>query len=283
MRKGTNGLPVFSSRLLATCLLLVPAVLHGFPIFYMLSVSFKEAAEAYQFPPSLLPSHPVLTNYSDALNAAPLWQFMLNSLIAALGITVIQMLTSILAAYALARIEFKGRKIVLGFVVAMLMVPSEITIVPNYLMMVRMGLIDTHLALIAPFSASAFGIFLLYQFFSGVPRELEEAAIVDGASRMRFLFQILVPVSMPAIVAFGVFAFVSAWNQYLWPLVVTQSTAMRTVQVGVGMFRSEQEATSWGMVMAATSILVLPSIALFIATQKQFVRGLVSSGAGVKG
>lgn len=283
MRKGTNGLPVFSSRLLATCLLLVPAVLHGFPIFYMLSVSFKEAAEAYQFPPSLLPSHPVLTNYSDALNAAPLWQFMLNSLIAALGITVIQMLTSILAAYALARIEFKGRKIVLGFVVAMLMVPSEITIVPNYLMMVRTGLIDTHLALIAPFSASAFGIFLLYQFFSGVPRELEEAAIVDGASRMRFLFQILVPVSMPAIVAFGVFAFVSAWNQYLWPLVVTQSTAMRTVQVGVGMFRSEQEATSWGMVMAATSILVLPSIALFIATQKQFVRGLVSSGAGVKG
>ena len=283
MRKGTNGLPVFSSRLLATCLLLVPAVLHGFPIFYMLSVSFKEAAEAYQFPPSLLPSHPVLSNYSDALHAAPLWQFMLNSLIAALGITVIQMLTSILAAYALARIEFKGRKIVLGFVVAMLMVPSEITIVPNYLMMVRTGLIDTHLALIAPFSASAFGIFLLYQFFSGVPRELEEAAIVDGASRMRFLFQILVPVSMPAIVAFGVFAFVSAWNQYLWPLVVTQSTAMRTVQVGVGMFRSEQEATSWGMVMAATSILVLPSIALFIATQKQFVRGLVSSGAGVKG
>lgn len=283
MRKGTNGLPVFSSRLLATCLLLVPAVLHGFPIFYMLSVSFKEAAEAYQFPPSLLPSHPVLSNYSDALHAAPLWQFMLNSLIAALGITVIQMLTSILAAYALARIEFKGRKIVLGFVVAMLMVPSEITIVPNYLMMVRTGLIDTHIALIAPFSASAFGIFLLYQFFSGVPRELEEAAIVDGASRMRFLFQILVPVSMPAIVAFGVFSFVSAWNQYLWPLVVTQSTAMRTVQVGVGMFRSEQEATSWGMVMAATSILVLPSIALFIATQKQFVRGLVSSGAGVKG
>lgn len=283
MRKGTDGLPVFSSRLLATCLLLVPAVLHGFPVFYMLSVSFKEAAEAYQFPPSLLPSHPVLSNYSDALHAAPLWQFMLNSLIASLGITVVQMLTSILAAYALARMEFKGRKLVLGFVVAMLMVPSEITIVPNYLVMVGAGLIDTHFALIAPFSASAFGIFLLYQFFSGVPRELEEAATVDGASRMRFLFQILVPVSMPAIVAFGVFSFVSAWNQYLWPLVVTQSTSMRTVQVGVGMFRSEQEATSWGMVMAATSILVLPSIALFVATQKQFVRGLVSSGAGVKG
>ena len=192
MRKGTDGLPVFSSRLLATCLLLVPAVLHGFPVFYMLSVSFKEAAEAYQFPPSLLPSHPVLSNYSDALHAAPLWQFMLNSLIASLGITVVQMLTSILAAYALARMEFKGRKLVLGFVVAMLMVPSEITIVPNYLVMVGAGLIDTHFALIAPFSASAFGIFLLYQFFSGVPRELEEAATVDGASRMRFLFQILV-------------------------------------------------------------------------------------------
>lgn len=278
MRKGDTGLPVWSTRLLAMTLLLLPAALHGFPIFYMLSVSFKEAAEAYRFPPTLLPSHVAFGNYSDAMNAAPLWQFMLNSFIAAIGITVIQMLTSILAAYALARIEFKGRKFVLGVVVAMLMVPSEITIVPNYLMMVRGGLIDTHLALIAPFSASAFGIFLLYQFFRAVPRELEEAAIVDGASRMRFLFQILVPVSMPAIVAFGVFAFVSAWNQYLWPLVVTQTTAMRTVQIGVGMFRSEQEATSWGMVMAATSILVLPSIALFIATQKQFARGLVASG-----
>jgi sn-glycerol 3-phosphate transport system permease protein len=264
-----------------TALLLLPAIIHAFPVFYMLSVSFKEASEAYKFPPSLLPPTPVLSNYTGALGAAPLGTFMLNSVIAAAGITAAQMLTSILAAYALARMEFAGRKFILGVVIALMMIPSEITIVPNYLMMVRAGLIDTHFALIAPFSASAFGIFLLYQFFRGVPRELEEAAIVDGASRMRFLFQVLVPVSMPAIVAFGVFAFVSAWNQYLWPLVITQSTAMRTVQVGVGMFRSEQEATSWGMVMAATSILVLPSIALFVATQKHFVRGLTMSG--VKG
>ena len=281
MRKGSNGLPVWSSRLLATLLLLVPAAVHAFPVFYMLSVSFKGAAEAYQFPPTLLPANLITSNYLDAWKVAPLGQFMLNSLIAALGITLVQMLTSILAAYALARIEFRGRGLILGMIVAMLMIPTEITIVPNYLMMVWGGFLDTHLALIAPFSASAFGIFLLYQFFKGVPRELEEAAIVDGASRMRFLFQVLVPVSMPAIVAFGVFAFVSAWNQYLWPLVATQSTAMRTVQIGVGMFRSEQEATSWGLVMAATSILVLPSIALFVATQKQFVRGLTMSG--VKG
>lgn len=281
MMKGADGLPVWHTRWLATVLLLLPAVIHAFPVFYMLSVSFKDAAEAYRFPPTLLPLAPVSGNYSDALKAAPLGTFMVNSLIAALGITATQMITSILAAYALARLEFPGRKFILGVVVALMMIPSEITIVPNYLMMVRAGLLDTHFALIAPYSASSFGVFLLYQFFRGVPRELEEAAIVDGASRLRFLFQVLVPVSMPAIVAFGVFAFVSAWNQYLWPLVVTQSTAMRTVQVGVGMFRSEQEATSWGMVMAATSILVLPSIALFVATQKQFVRGLTMSG--VKG
>ncbi len=281
MRKGASGLPHWTTRLLVTMLLLVPAGLHAFPVFYMLSVAFKGAAESYRFPPTLLPVNPVLSNFADAFKAAPLTQFMINSLIAAIGITVLQMLTSILAAYALSRMEFKGRKLILLLVVSLLMVPSEVTIVPNYLSMVRFGLLDTHLALIAPFSASAFGIFLLYQFFSGVPRELEEAAIIDGASRLRFLFQVLVPVSMPAIVAFGVFAFVSAWNQYLWPLVVTQSTGMRTVQIGVGMFRSEQEATSWGLVMAATSILVLPSIALFVATQKQFVRGLTMSG--VKG
>ena len=281
MIKGASGNPHWTSRLLVTLVLLLPAMLHAFPVLYMLSVSFKDGAESYRFPPSLLPVNPFPGNYVAAVKAAPLGQFMLNSLIAAAGITALQLLTSILAAYALARMEFTGRKLVLGLVIALLMVPGEITIVPNYLFVVRAGLLDTHAALIAPFSASAFGIFMLYQFFRGVPRELEEAAIMDGASRLRFLFQVMVPVSMPAIVAFGVFAFVSAWNQYLWPLVATQSTAMRTVQIGVGMFRAEQEATSWGMVMAATSILVLPSVALFVATQRQFVRGLTMSG--VKG
>jgi ABC-type glycerol-3-phosphate transport system permease component len=281
MIKGTSGKPVWTSRLMVTMILLLPAFVQAFPVLYMLSVSFKDQGESYRFPPTLLPENPVIANYQAAIKTAPLGQFMLNSLIAATGITVLQLLTSILAAYALARMEFAGRKLVLGLVIALLMIPGEITIVPNYLLMVRTGLLDTHAALIAPFSASAFGIFMLYQFFRGVPRELEEAAIMDGASRLRFLFQILVPVSMPAIVAFGVFSFVSAWNQYLWPLVATQSTAMRTVQIGVGMFRAEQEATSWGMVMAATSILVLPSVVLFIATQKQFVRGLTMSG--VKG
>lgn len=281
MIKGASGNPHWTSRLLVTLVLLLPAILHAFPVLYMLSVSFKDGAEAYRFPPTLLPAGFFSGNYAAAVKAAPLGKFMLNSLIAATGITALQLLTSILAAYALARMEFAGRKVVLGLVIALLMVPGEITIVPNYLLVMRTGLLDTHAALIAPFSASAFGIFMLYQFFRGVPRELEEAAIMDGASRLRFLFQVMVPVSMPAIVAFGVFAFVSAWNQYLWPLVATQSTAMRTVQIGVGMFRAEQEATSWGMVMAATSILVLPSVALFVATQRQFVRGLTMSG--VKG
>lgn len=281
MRKSTSGMPIFHLRLVATLLLALPAAVHIFPVLYMLSVSFKSAAEAYQFPPTILPVQPVTSNYPEALRAAPLGQFMLNSLIAATGITILQLITSIFAAYALARMDFKGRKFILAVVVAVLMVPPEITVLPNYLMIVRGGLLDTYTALIAPFSASAFGIFLLYQFFRGVPKELEEAALIDGASRLRFLFQILVPVSMPAIISFAVFSFVSAWNQYLWPLVVTQTTSMRTVQIGVGMFRSEQEASSWGLVMAATSILVIPSLALFVATQKQFVKGLIMSG--VKG
>ncbi len=119
---------------------------------------------------------------------------------------------------------------------------------------------------------------MLYQFFKSVPKELEEAALLDGASRLRFLFQIMVPLSLPAIVAFGIYAFVSAWNQYLWPLVLTQSTEMQTAQIGIGIFRSQNESTSWGVIMAATVMLVAPTIALFVATQKQFVRGITMSG-----
>jgi sn-glycerol 3-phosphate transport system permease protein len=265
-------------RTLSTLLLFVPAVLQLFPILYVISLSFKDKAEVFKYPPALLPEHIHHANYLTALNAAPLGRFLINSLVVASAITFFQVLTAILAAYALARMEFFGKKLIFGLIIATMMVPGEVTIIPNFLTVAKLNWIDTYQGLILPFAASGFGVFLLYQFMRSIPKELEEAAMLDGASRIRFLFQFVVPFSMPAITAFSVYAFVNAWNQYLWPLIVTQSTEMQTVQIGIGMFRSQNESESWGVIMAATVILVSPMIALFVATQKQFVRGMTMGG-----
>lgn len=269
---------VVLQRWAVTIPLIVLAAVHFFPILYLLSMSLKSASEIFVYPPSLIPEEFAFSNYVEALNVAPLTRFLLNSLVVAAAITLLQIVTSILAAYALARMEFWGKTVMLILFVATMMVPLEVTLVPNYFTIAKLGWINTYMGLIAPSAASGFGIFLLYQFFRTIPKELEEAATVDGASRLRFLFQFMVPLAMPAILGFAVFAFVSAWNQYLWPLVITQSTQMRTAQVGIGMFRAANESNSWGMIMAATTILVLPSMMLFVLTQRQFVRGLTMGG-----
>jgi len=272
------ALLIRSSRFWVTMLLLVPAAIQFFPILYMLSISVKSSGDVFSWPPHLIPEVFIWTNFSAAMETAPLLRFLLNSFVAACGIMIVQVVTSILAAYALARMDFSGKNIFLWVILATMMVPGEVTIIPNYLTMASLDWLDSYQALIVPFSASGFGVFLLYQFFRTIPKELEEAAIVDGAGRIRFLVQILIPLSMPAVASFAVYSFVSAWNQYLWPLIVTQSVDMRTAQIAIGMFRTQNESTSWGMVMAATSILITPSILLFIATQRHFVRGVTMSG-----
>jgi sn-glycerol 3-phosphate transport system permease protein len=266
------------TRLWATVLLFVPAVIHFFPILYVLSLSFKSKIEVFKYPPVLIPEHINFVNYAAAIATAPLGRFLFNSLVVSLSITVLQVFTAILAAFALARLEFKGKKVIFALIIATMMVPGEVTIIPNYLTVAKLNWIDSYRALIIPFAASGFGIFLLYQFMRTIPKEIEEAAMLDGASRLRFLFQFVVPFSMPAIAAFSVYAFVNAWNQYLWPLIVTQTTDMQTVQIGISMFRSQNEATSWGVVMAATLMLISPMIFIFVATQKQFVKGMTMGG-----
>ncbi len=265
----------------AALLLAIPAALQLFPLFYLLCLSFKTGGEAMEYPPKILPRAVTFVNYVQALNIAPLGRFLFNSLVVAASITVLQTLTAILAAYALARMEFRGKGLVFGFFVATMLVPGEVTIIPNYFALARVGWIDAYAGLIVPFASSGFGVFLLYQFFRTIPKELEEAATLDGASRLRFLFQIMVPMSAPAIAAFAVYSFIGAWNQYLWPLVITQSTNMQTAQVGLGMFRAQNESLSWGVIMAATAMLMAPTVILFTAAQRHFVRGLTMGG--VKG
>lgn len=267
------------SRFFATLFLSLPAVVQLFPIFYLLCISFKLGPEVSRYPPKLLPDQIDFQNYREALEAAPLIRFLFNSILVSLCIMCLQVLTAILAAFALARFEFRFKSLALIFILGTMMVPGEVTIIPNYFTLVQFDWLDRYAGLIFPFSASGFGVFLLYQFFKSIPKELEEAVYLDGGGRLRFLWQFMVPLSMPAIIAFAIYSFVAAWNQYLWPLVVTQSTEMQTVQIGIGMFRAQQESASWGVIMAATALLISPTVLLFIATQKQFVRGITMSGS----
>ena len=265
-------------RIWATLVLLLPALVQAFPLVYLLCVSWKEGSEVIQYPPKFFPKGLNWINYHEALSAAPLVRFLINSAVVASSITLLQLFTSVLAAYALSRLEFRGQKWVMGLIVGTMMIPGEVTIIPNYYTLAAWNGLNTFSALIVPFSASGFGIFFLYQFFKTIPKELEEAAYLEGCSRLRFLFQFMIPLSFPAITAFGIYAFVGAWNQYLWPLIITQTTEMQTAQIGIGMFRSQNESMSWGVIMAATAMLISPTVLLFIATQKQFVKGITMSG-----
>lgn len=251
-----------------------------FPLLFAASTSLKSGAELGRYPPSLWPQAPSLDNYADALTKAPLGRFLLNSAVQSSVVTLGQLLTSSLAAFAFAFIDFPARRTLFFAFLATMMVPLEVTLIPNYLTIRGLGWLDTYPALVTPFLATAFGTFLLRQFFLTIPRELADAARIDGCSRRRFLWTIVLPLARPSLATLAIYAFLSTWNQYLWPLLVINSTAMRTVQIGLSLLQS-QEAVSWGLVMAGVVIMVLPTAFVFLLGYRHVVRGL-TAGA-VKG
>ncbi len=261
-------------------LMVLVALIVLFPLLYAVGTSVKTAGEVNQYPPSLIPRVVDLSNYPAALRVAPIGRFLLNSLIQSGAVTLGQLATSALAAFAFSYIEFRGRQIVFFLFLSTLMIPAEVTLIPNYLTMRSLGWLNSYPALVAPFLATAFGTFLLRQFFLTVPRELWDAALIDGCSRLRFLVRILVPLARPALATLAIYAFLSTWNQYLWPLLVINSQQMRTVQVGLAILQS-QEAVSWNLVMAGIVMIVAPTLFLFLVGYRHVVRGL-TAGA-VKG
>jgi sn-glycerol 3-phosphate transport system permease protein len=256
------------------------AVIVLFPVLFALSTSLKSSPEVNRYPPTLWPHALDAGNYAAAMQQAPLPRFLLNSLVQAGAITLGQLATATLAAFAFSFIPFPGRQALFFVFLSTLMIPGEVTLIPNYLTVRSLGWLDTYAGLVAPYLATAFGTFLLRQFFLTIPRELEDAARIDGASRRRFLWTIVVPLARPALATLGIYAFLSAWNQYLWPLLVVNSTEMRTVQIGLALLQS-QEIVSWGLVMAGVVIIILPTVLLFLAGYRYVVRGL-TAGA-VKG
>lgn len=249
------------------------------PFVWMVLTGLKPDSEVMSNPPTWIPSVFKWSNFARAFSAFPFARFLANTLWVAVAATGLQMITSTLAAYAFARLRFRGRNVLFLLYLGTLMIPQQVTIVPLFLLMRDLGWVNTFNALILPGAFSAFGVFLLRQFFLTIPQELEEAALMDGAVRLRILWQIIVPLSGPALATLAVFTFVREWNAFLWPLIVTSSPEMRVVSVGLTLFMG-QYGTEWNLLMAAATVTVLPTIAMFALAQRYFVQGIALSGFG---
>jgi ABC-type glycerol-3-phosphate transport system permease component len=252
----------------------VVAFLVLLPLLLALSLSLQGETLS----PSLIPDFSSLdwTSFRDAFRQEPnLTRWIVNSFVVALAVTLGQLVTSALAAYALANMNFSGKAFFFFFFLGTLMIPWESTIIPNYLFITRIGWKDSYQGLIAPFVAGGFGIFLLRQYFMTIPRDLYEAAALDGCGYGRYLWSILVPLSRPALATLAVYTFLNTWNQYYWPLLVVDSPVWRTTQIGITAFRSS-EVTVYNLQMAATIIVMLPTLILLVLGQRQLVRGLTA-------
>ena len=261
-------------------LLLVIGIIVATPIVIAFFMSFTPLREILgRANPEILPDTWTLENYSTAWNASPFGRYMFNSFVQTGIITFAQVLLSILAGYAFAMFQFKGKNLLFSLIIGSLIVPFELTFIPNFLLISDMGLANTYAGLTVPFLASAFGVFMMRQFFLSLPRDLYDAAKIDGASDSYFLWRIVVPLSKGAISAFTIFAFLSAWNQFLWPLVITNDESMRTAQIGIRFFLVNQErATDWGAIMAGTVIVMIPTLLVFLVAQRQLVKGIAMTG-----
>jgi multiple sugar transport system permease protein len=250
------------------------------PFLWMLSTSLMDEFEVYRYPPRLLPGDPVWSNYPNALTAAPFVRFFLNSAIMSLFIVAGHLFTAATAGYAFARLRFPGRDRVFILFLANLMVPVIVLLIPRFLLVNALGWVDTYMGLIITELVSVWGIFLMRQYFLSIPRDLEDAARIDGANEWQVFWRVAVPLAKPALATVALFSFVETWKSFLWPLIVTRSMSMRPVEVGIAAFHGLY-ISNWPYQMAAAVVAVVPILVLFLFTQRYFVRGIQL--AGLKG
>ena len=259
------------------CVNILFALFMLFPLLYSVSVSIMPGDELFTMDLNILPSNPTFENYVRAFTQVPLVRFILNSFLVA---GCIKIITCSLAAFAFSFLEFKGKNFLFMLVMATMMVPGEAVIISNYLTVSSMGILDTYIVLILPSLTSAMGIFLFRQFYMTFPISLYESAKLDGCGNLRFIVKILIPLTKSAIGAMAVYTFINAWNMYMWPLLVTGSEEMRTVQIGISMLNSV-DAQSITLMMAGVVAIIIPSMVIFIVGQKQLISGMFSGA--VKG
>ncbi|MFS0821141.1 carbohydrate ABC transporter permease [Bacillus sp. 1P02SD] len=261
-------------------ILILGSLLMLLPFIWMLSTSLKSSGEVTAMPPIWIPEDFKWENYAEAFEMAPFVRYTINSVVVTVLSTIGELLTTILAAYAFSRVNFYGRDVIFAILLGTMMVPGEVLLIPNYVTLSNLGWIDQYEALIVPWLASIFSIFLLRQFFLGIPKELSYAAKIDGCRDFRFLWTIMVPLAKPALITIVLLKAIGSWNAFLWPLIVTQSKEMRTLPVGLTSFSTEA-GTIYELLMAASTMIILPMIILYIILQKYIIEGVAK--AGIKG
>jgi ABC-type glycerol-3-phosphate transport system permease component len=267
--------------LLRHALLASAVAIVGLPFAWMLSTSLKPLPDVYVFPPIWIPWPLHLENYLRAWEAAPFARYAFNSIVVAGATLAIQAVTVTLAAYAFSHIRMRFREPLFLLVLAVMMIPPQVTFVANFFTLSQLKWIDTYWALIVPFGASGFGTFFLRQSFLAIPVELVDAAKIDGASHLQIVRRIMLPLARPTILTFLLLSFTWRWNDYFWPLIMTNSRDLWTLPVGLVVMRSTEGAIMWHVIMAATLMVIAPVLVLFIATQRYFVQGIAR--VGIKG
>jgi len=272
------------SRLALTVALLALAVLWLSPIAWVVVTSLKPAPDIIRLPPEWIPWPPTGAHYHEVLlgssRTARIGRAFVNSLVVALGSVVLVLATSAMAAYPLARMRFPGRNLVFALLVGSLMIPNAVLLVPQYVLTQRLGWLSTYQGLIVPEAALlfAFGVFLLRQFFVTMPRELEDAALIDGAGPWQVFSRIVIPLSQPVLAALAIFAFRSAWNDFLWPLIAVNKPEMFPLPVALALLRSAYSAESYGPIMAGAALSALPLLVVFVVANRRIVEGVRLSG-----
>ncbi|PSB45641.1 sugar ABC transporter permease [Cyanosarcina cf. burmensis CCALA 770] len=257
------------------------AILMLFPLLWLLSTSLKSPTEnIFQFPPQFLPSQPTFNNFVRVWETNPFGRYLFNSTLVALLTVGLNLLFCALAAYPLARLEFRGREIIFTAIVTTIMIPFQIVMIPLYILTVQLGMKNTYLGIIFPAIASAFGIFLLRQAFQGVPKELEEAARIDGCSELGIWWNVMLPAIRPALVTLAIFVFIGAWSDFLWPLIVIDRPELYTLPLGVAMLAGTF-SLDWRLIAAGSIISIAPILILFLFVQRYIVP--TAAGSGVKG
>ena len=253
-------------------------IIFVFPFIWMLSTSLKTTAEAIQIPTTIIPNEFIFENYLKGWNSGPFFRYLGNSIFITLAILIIQFIVMVPAAYAFSKIKFKGEKILFGIVLVGLMVPPQITFLPVYIMMSKLGLINSYIPLILPFMTSSFGIFLLRQSFMQVSDEILEAARLDNASDFKIMWKVMLPIAKPAMITFGLFSFIYHWNNYFWPLVMSNNDLVRTLPIGVAMLKESEGVTNWNIVMAGNIMLTAPILIIYTFLNEQIKKAFAYSG-----
>jgi multiple sugar transport system permease protein len=278
------AVPRIGSPLFVHAVLIAVGLVVAYPFYYMVSTGLKGFFESITAPPTIVPTELHFENYIEAWNKAPWGRYFANTVLIAAANTVGELVTSVFAAYAFALMNFKGRTVLFAVLLATYMMPAEATLIPNFVIMTRLfrpndadHVVQGYLVQMLPFLATAFSIFLLRQQFLSVPKELRDAAVIDGAGHLRFLWSVVLPISVPALVTVAIISFYGSWNAFQWPLIMTSRPDIQPIQVGLNAFR-ETARSQYHLLMAASSFVVAPIVLLYLVGQRYLVQGVARTG-----